>query len=120
MGKYADKLAASRKHMSAEAIRREKCERSKARNATRRAERRAKAEEIVAGWQSLSYEDQLKTLDRRFGKGVGATKQRAKIAKRIEERDAKKAEEAKATKPKKPKSDRPDKKSRKHSDSRQS
>lgn len=109
MGKYADKIVASRKHMSAEAIRRNKCEKTKARNATRREERRVKAEERIEGWRSQTFEEQLATLDRRLGKGVGAKKQRARIAKQIEERDAKKKEEAEAKRSKKPR-----KKSGKH------
>lgn len=43
------------------------------------------AQKRAKGWQSLSLVDQLKALDKRLGKGNGATKQRAKIHKRIRE-----------------------------------
>jgi hypothetical protein len=36
-------------------------------------------------WRALSPEQQLADLDRRLGEGHGATKQRAQLAKRIEE-----------------------------------
>jgi len=37
-------------------------------------------EERLAHWRALSPSEQIESLDRRLGKGVGAVKQRAKIA----------------------------------------
>ena len=45
----------------------------------RRAQRRVECEERTENWQDLSAKEQLAALDRRLGKGVGATKQRAKL-----------------------------------------
>jgi hypothetical protein len=42
-----------------------------------------------AKWEALSFEAQLKQLDTMFGQGLGAAKQRAKIAKKINVRDSK-------------------------------
>ena len=41
------------------------------------------AEERALNWQAMSPKEQLKSLDSRLGKGIGATKQRAKIEKLI-------------------------------------
>lgn len=38
-------------------------------------------------WAALSFEKQLEHLDKIFGKGEGAAKQRAKIAEKIKIRD---------------------------------
>lgn len=38
------------------------------------------ADERLAAWTALSPKEQLQSLDRRLGKGVGAVKQRARIA----------------------------------------
>jgi hypothetical protein len=51
-------------------------------------QRRKTAEEIQTAWGALSPEEQLKHLDRRLGRGVGAQKQRAKIARRIAEAES--------------------------------
>lgn len=50
-------------------------------------QKRREAEERNAAWAVLTFEQQLESLDRAFGVGKGATKQRAKIAKKIELRD---------------------------------
>jgi len=42
-------------------------------------EKRAEAKERQKKWESLTLEQQLKAIDERLGKGVGATKQRLKI-----------------------------------------
>ncbi len=42
---------------------------------------RKQAEVRQATWQALSPKEQLEALDRRFGKGVGAKKQRARLVK---------------------------------------
>jgi hypothetical protein len=47
--------------------------------AERRAERRKEADQRNRNWQSLSLLDQIAALDKRFGKGLGAQKQREKI-----------------------------------------
>jgi hypothetical protein len=99
MGKYADQVNRQNQHLSQLAVREQKNQRCKQRSAERRAERRLRAEEMTEGWRSQSFEEQLKSLDFRLGKGVGAKKQRARIAKAIEERDEAKAE----AKPKKAK-----------------
>jgi len=49
-----------------------------------KAEKRAEAVERNESWAELSPKQQLADLDRRLGKGEGAKKQRAKIAKRME------------------------------------
>jgi hypothetical protein len=46
--------------------------------------RRADAKLRNEAWQKLSLHEQLKALDTRFGTGLGATKQRAKIELLIE------------------------------------
>ena len=46
----------------------------------KKAARIAVAEANVANWRALTPEQQLADLDLRLGKGVGATKQRARIA----------------------------------------
>ena len=45
------------------------------------AERQAEAEKRNAPWQALTSEQQIVELDKRFGKGIGAKRQRAKLAK---------------------------------------
>jgi hypothetical protein len=45
--------------------------------------RRKVAEESNASWAALPPADQLRLLDARLGVGVGAQKQRAKIAKQM-------------------------------------
>lgn len=84
MGKYADKIQEQRRHLSAAAIRRNKCERSKARNDRRRTDRRMEAEERQAKWGDLALMQQIAALDRRLGKGVGARKQRSSLNKRLQ------------------------------------
>jgi hypothetical protein len=46
--------------------------------------RRIEAEGRAEVWEGLTPEQQLATLDRRLGKGVGAVKQRKRIAKAAE------------------------------------
>jgi hypothetical protein len=46
--------------------------------------KRKEAEERQTAWKALDYKAQLDALDRRLGKGVGAKKQRAKIAASME------------------------------------
>lgn len=89
---YAKRLAESRKNMSADAIRRAKNERCKLRNAKRKAERLAVVAERQVAWDSLTPTQKLVELDKRLGKGVGAKKQRAKLAtvKPVEETKPKK------------------------------
>jgi hypothetical protein len=41
---------------------------------------RKQAEERNTAWTQLSVKEQLEALDRRLGKGVGAKKQRARLA----------------------------------------
>lgn len=84
--------------MSAEAIRRNKCELSKSRNARRHAEANAEAVERNEAWREQSFEEQLQQLDWRLGKGQGAVKQRARIAKAIQARDEATAEKQKVEK----------------------
>ena len=84
--------------LSPEAIRANKCERTKARRAAVSRELQAEAQARTDAWRSLSYEEQLKRLDYRLGKGVGATKQRARIAEAIKARDEAKAEKEKVQK----------------------
>lgn len=45
------------------------------------------AEERAEAWRKLSPEDQLNLLDARLGKGVGAGKQRQKLAKQLADRE---------------------------------
>jgi hypothetical protein len=84
MGKYEKKIAAGRSNMSPAQIREMKNERAKARNTRRRAKRRAAAEERQEAWAKMTPQQQLKALDGRLGKGVGAKKQRARIQERID------------------------------------
>jgi hypothetical protein len=53
----------------------------------RRVYRQEEALERQEHWSSLSFEQQLADIDMRLGEGVGATKQRARIAKAIVDRD---------------------------------
>lgn len=48
-----------------------------------KAMKRAEGEKRNAAWQALTPQAQLAELDRRFGVGKGAGKQRAKLAKRM-------------------------------------
>lgn len=50
----------------------------------RRPQRREEMQERLEYWQGLTPAEQLKQLDTRLGKGVGAVKQRAKLALKIE------------------------------------
>ena len=50
--------------------------------------KRIEAEERNAKWQALSFEQQIASLDKTFGKDKGAAKQRTKIARQIATRDA--------------------------------
>lgn len=52
--------------------------------------KREQHEKRVANWQTLSPEEQLAALDVTFGDGNGATRQRSRIAKAIEETDKQK------------------------------
>ena len=70
--------------VSPEQIRANKCEQSRQRNATRKAKRRAKAEQLIAQWQQLSPREQLKQLDQRLGRGVGAKRQSDRIQEAID------------------------------------
>jgi len=49
----------------------------------RKDERRKVAEERNAQWASLTPQQQIAELDKRFGAGNGAKKQRARLAKKI-------------------------------------
>jgi len=51
----------------------------------RKAARREDSEAAAKAWQGLSPEQQLQSLDGRLGKGVGAKRQRARIAKQLAE-----------------------------------
>lgn len=44
-----------------------------------RQQRRDEGEERNQEWRSLSKEQQIASLDRRLGKGIGATRQRKKL-----------------------------------------
>ena len=50
-----------------------------------RAIKREQAEERQAAWDQLTTKQKLKALDRRFGVGHGAKKQRAKLLKALAE-----------------------------------
>ena len=52
--------------------------------------RREEAIERQEHWSSLTPQEQLVELDRRFGKGVGAVKQRFKINQRLKSKNKKK------------------------------
>jgi len=67
--------------------------------------RRREAEERNKAWSGLTHTQQLAALDLRFGEGKGATKQRARIAKAIE--DAKKPKPSAKSPDKKPGKQRP-------------
>lgn len=63
------------------------------RSKERRDALREAAEAASERWQALSPAEQLKKLDSRLGDGVGASKQRKKIAAKLEEAQrAKKAQ----------------------------
>jgi hypothetical protein len=84
MGKYEKRIASGRSNMSPSQIREAKNERCRTRNARRRAERRAAAEERQEEWGTLTPKQQLKALDGRLGEGIGAKKQRARIQEKID------------------------------------
>lgn len=69
---------------SADQIRADKCQKSKARTATMRLDRLVTAQERQLYWESLTPTQQLAALDDRLGKGVGAVKQRKRIQGLIE------------------------------------
>jgi len=80
---HKDAVNAANKHMSAEQISQNKNERSKSRSTADKAERESEAVERQSHWGGLSLAEQLKQLDARLGKGVGAVKQRARIKEKI-------------------------------------
>lgn len=55
----------------------------------RREARRESAKERQEHWDKLSLEQRISSLDSRLGDGQGATRQRARLAKQIEKRNAK-------------------------------
>ena len=64
------------------------------RNNTRRgpvalADRQARALELAEARASRSHEEQITLLDQRFGEGLGATRERARLAQQIAERENK-------------------------------
>lgn len=62
--------------------------------------KRREATERDEAWQKLTPEQQLEALDRRLGKGQGATKQRARLAASLERRKHQpKKEEPKGAEP---------------------
>lgn len=65
--------------------------------------RRADVKESQKAWRALSATEQLAALDRRLGVGVGATKQRARLAPLAEAERAKAAEKPAEPKPEKSK-----------------
>jgi len=58
-------------------------------NALRKEQKRNEAIARNEKWAALTFEQQLESLDKTFGKDKGATKQRLKIAKKIAKRDEK-------------------------------
>lgn len=74
-----DAMNASR-HLTADELRAGKCATSRQRNLDRLTVRRLAAEKRNEQWASLTPAEQIKALDSRLGKGVGAKKQRAKLA----------------------------------------
>jgi ribosomal protein S12 methylthiotransferase accessory factor YcaO len=58
--------------------------------AERLKQKRERAEKQQAQWSSLSIQQQIADLDRRLGKGQGATKQRARLAALLEAEKAEK------------------------------
>jgi hypothetical protein len=83
-----EKMREARK-ASPEQIRKEKYQRTKARNAERARERQVVIDERLNHWRSLTPQQQLTELDRRLGKGIGAKKQRARIAEQLSKREKK-------------------------------
>lgn len=67
------------RHLSSEKARAEKNLRAKARSADRKEVQAKLVQERLDAWRELSPAQQLATLDRRLGKGVGAEKQRIKL-----------------------------------------
>ena len=51
----------------------------------RKQARREDSEAATKAWRELSPKQQLQSLDGRLGKGVGAKRQRARIAKKLAE-----------------------------------
>ncbi len=56
-----------------------------AKRADRKGQRRLDTEERTEYWRGLSLAEQVSSLDRRLGEGVGAVRQRARLQARIEE-----------------------------------
>jgi len=71
------------------------------RSKARKEELREGTKAAEAKWQALSPAEQLKELDARLGEGKGATRQRARIAKKLAEAKAAKEATQKAAEAKK-------------------
>lgn len=70
--------------MTPEQIRRNKCQRTKARNAAYKAEQAERLAKRQQAYDKLSPTEKIAKLDKQLGKGVGAVKQRSKLAKQAE------------------------------------
>lgn len=57
--------------------------RSQRRSRSAREERRNEDTKRVAAWRELSPAEQLRSLDGRLGKGIGAKRQRAKLGQKM-------------------------------------
>lgn len=77
MGAYSSRIEKLRGNKPASQIRADKCHRSKLRGIERKKEKEEEIQNRLDHWRSLSFEQQLKELDKRPGK---SKKQREKIA----------------------------------------
>ena len=71
--------------VSPEVLRAGKCATCKSRNRDRREARRNAAQDRQVSWDNLNLKQKIKALDDRLGVGVGARKQRFRLAERLEQ-----------------------------------
>lgn len=83
MGQYKDQISAQQIGLEPSQIRANKCAKVKARNENKKERTAAKVAEMMRARELRGDKGQISELDFRLGKGVGAKRERARLAKLI-------------------------------------